>query len=834
MVATEAFPPDDFAAPGAMLQALLELSPLSVVLYKPVHAPEGEVIDFEFAYLNPAAQLLLQLPARPGGTTYRQHFPHSSENDGLALHQAAFASGRAAHFEVVYHVGDYDYQCQVATQRVGDELLVNITATATNEARPAVEEALRLSQAREQQARLAAEQERNLLQALLNQAPVAIGLFQGPDHVVAMANDQLCGMWGYPAAQVLHRPLLEAVPELQGQGFTELMADVARTGEPFVGTTVPAQLRQQGQVTTRFFDFVYQPLYDAAGQLLGVLDIAIDVTAQVLDREQVQALNEELSATNEELQTSNEELLLANRELTEAQLQLATERERLTQVFAKTPALIALLHGPHHTITYANPAFQQFFASGPLLGHAYAEALPKVHAQGHGAWLQQVYTTGKTAVGSERPLLLPTADGGERLVYLDFTYEAYGSPTPEGIFLFAFDVTERVLARRQRLAYQQLRAVFEQAPVAISILQGPDYQIEVANPFIIDMWGRTAEGVLNKPFFEVLPELREQGFEGVLAEVRRSGQPYVAQEVEARFWRAGKFETSYVNLSIYPLRDEQSEVVGLILVSTDVSTQLRARQREQEFNEELAVMNEELQSANDELGATNLRLTRTNVDLDNFIYTASHDLRAPITNIEGLLQVLQSELPAGQTNEVVYILGLMQDSVDRFKRTIEHLTEVSKLQKEHGQGATPVRLAEVIQNVQLDLVPLIKETGAQVAVDVPAFVTLTFSEKNLRSVVYNLLSNALKYRHPDRVPQVRLLSRTQGHHLVLEVQDNGLGLDLTRDHELFTMFQRYHTHVEGSGIGLYMVKKIVENAGGRIEVESQLGCGSTFFVYFPR
>jgi signal transduction histidine kinase len=80
---------------------------------------------------------------------------------------------------------------------------------------------------------------------------------------------------------------------------------------------------------------------------------------------------------------------------------------------------------------------------------------------------------------------------------------------------------------------------------------------------------------------------------------------------------------------------------------------------------------------------------------------------------------------------------------------------------------------------------------------------------------------------------VRLLSRTQGHYLVLEVQDNGLGLDLTRERELFSMFQRYHTHVEGSGIGLYMVKKIVENAGGRIEVESKLDHGSTFFVYFP-
>jgi signal transduction histidine kinase len=175
----------------------------------------------------------------------------------------------------------------------------------------------------------------------------------------------------------------------------------------------------------------------------------------------------------------------------------------------------------------------------------------------------------------------------------------------------------------------------------------------------------------------------------------------------------------------------------------------------------------------------------------------------------------------------------MQDSVERFKRTIDHLTEVSKLQKEHGQDAIPVRLAEVIENVRLDLVPLIEEVGARLIIDVPSFVTLTFSQKNLRSVVYNLLSNALKYRHPERAPQVRLLSRTQGHYLVLEVQDNGLGLDLTRERELFSMFQRYHTHVEGSGIGLYMVKKIVENAGGRIEVESKLDHGSTFFVYFP-
>lgn len=178
---------------------------------------------------------------------------------------------------------------------------------------------------------------------------------------------------------------------------------------------------------------------------------------------------------------------------------------------------------------------------------------------------------------------------------------------------------------------------------------------------------------------------------------------------------------------------------------------------------------------------------------------------------------------------------LMQEATERFKRTITHLTGISRLQKEYGHAAEAVQLAAVIEAVRLDLLPLIQQTQAQLEVQVPASLALNFSEKNLRSVVYNLLSNALKYCHPDRMPQVRVSYLPQRDYQVLEVQDNGLGLDLSHGQEkLFAMFQRLHTHVEGTGIGLYMVKKIVENAGRRIEVESQLGQGSTFRVYFRR
>jgi signal transduction histidine kinase len=100
--------------------------------------------------------------------------------------------------------------------------------------------------------------------------------------------------------------------------------------------------------------------------------------------------------------------------------------------------------------------------------------------------------------------------------------------------------------------------------------------------------------------------------------------------------------------------------------------------------------------------------------------------------------------------------------------------------------------------------------------------------------VYNLLSNAIKYGSPKRVPLVRLGCRTTADYQVLTVEDNGLGMEARELSQLFTMFKRFHNHVEGSGIGLYMVKKMVENAGGHFEVESRLDQGSAFRIFFRR
>jgi signal transduction histidine kinase len=294
-------------------------------------------------------------------------------------------------------------------------------------------------------------------------------------------------------------------------------------------------------------------------------------------------------------------------------------------------------------------------------------------------------------------------------------------------------------------------------------------------------------------------------------------------------------EVGYFTFIFQPLRDEHGQVNRISCVALDVTTQVQARQQVQGLNEELAVLNEELRATNEELNESNRQLTRTNVDLDTFVYTASHDLKAPITNIESIALALRDTLAddVQQNTLVAQLLDLLDTTVTRFRFTIGQLTDISRLQLAHAGPAEPVVLAAVVQDVRLDLMSAIAAAGARLTVAVPAELVVSFSPANLRSIVYNLLSNALKYRALDRPSRVHVQATYTGQSVVLAVHDNGLGMSEVQQRQLFGLFQRLHTHVEGTGVGLYITKRLVENAGGTITVQSQPGVGTTFTVTFP-
>ncbi|MFT2010710.1 hybrid sensor histidine kinase/response regulator [Pontibacter sp. 13R65] len=227
-------------------------------------------------------------------------------------------------------------------------------------------------------------------------------------------------------------------------------------------------------------------------------------------------------------------------------------------------------------------------------------------------------------------------------------------------------------------------------------------------------------------------------------------------------------------------------------------------------------------------------LIKINKDLENFVYTASHDLKAPITNIEGLIKALQETLSDNcvELEESNSILQMIDNSIDRFKNTLTDLTEVAKLQYQEESNHDSVSFQEILDDVKSHIKRMIQESDAEIEEDFLKVPGVVYSRKNLRSIVYNLVSNAIKYRHPLRQPKIKVSTYQEGAYVVLAVQDNGLGIKTQDHHKVFSMFTRLHDHTEGTGVGMTIVKRIVENSDGKIELESELGQGSLFKVYF--
>jgi signal transduction histidine kinase len=250
---------------------------------------------------------------------------------------------------------------------------------------------------------------------------------------------------------------------------------------------------------------------------------------------------------------------------------------------------------------------------------------------------------------------------------------------------------------------------------------------------------------------------------------------------------------------------------------------------------ELTASQQQVQAQNLRLHTANQQLVHTNQDLDNFVYAASHDLKQPINNLVGLFGELRRTATFHDAEEAV-VLHLVDESLRNLSTTIHDLAAVVQEQRPPSALASePVALAEVLADVQLALRPAWLATQGQLTVDFAALPTLHGVRSSLRTIMFNLLSNALKYRQPTRLLRVHVRTYEQAGCAVLEVRDNGLGIDLVRcGKELFHLFRRFHPEAaEGTGVGLFLVNRLVEGTGGHMQVDSQPGGGTTFRAHLP-
>ncbi|QKG52893.1 response regulator [Hymenobacter sp. BRD67] len=256
----------------------------------------------------------------------------------------------------------------------------------------------------------------------------------------------------------------------------------------------------------------------------------------------------------------------------------------------------------------------------------------------------------------------------------------------------------------------------------------------------------------------------------------------------------------------------------------------------QQLRESLDALEEtrrEISAKNALLTAANQQLARTNADLDNFVYAASHDLKQPVNNLYGLFEELRRSADFHDP-AAAKMWQLVDDSLSVLATTITDLATVVQVERQPAElPKEPVALADVAAEVQQTLHIQLLNTHAVIQTDFAELPLVEYVHSNLRTILLNLVGNALKYRHPARVPLVQIRTRSLAGCPVLEVQDNGLGIDLDKHGaELFQLFRRFHPEAAaGTGVGLFLVNRLVVIHGGHIEVASEPGCGTTFSVF---
>ncbi|GAB3510108.1 hypothetical protein GCM10027341_48100 [Spirosoma knui] len=396
------------------------------------------------------------------------------------------------------------------------------------------------------------------------------------------------------------------------------------------------------------------------------------------------------------------------------------------------------------------------------------------------------------------------------------------------------------LADRLQISEQQYRQMTNSLPLLIFSLTS-DNRLVYAN-----------QGFTNF-LDDTLPELNQKGWltifhEDDRASVRTAWADSVASSTPFQGeWRLRHRQTDeYVwhMVSASPLRDANQRIVHWNGFMADIHAQ-RVVEQTLRDNEELRQSRSQLRTSQQQLEGNINELNRSNTELAQFAYVASHDLQEPLRKIQAFSTMLTEQYAPALDPTAQDIIRRMQGATGRMQELIRGLLAYSRLNTEKPSFRA-VSLNQLINEVIGDLETAIEDRAA--VIEVEALPTIRGNGLQLRQLFQNLLSNALKFTSPDRIPSVhisaQLLSDAEiqtlypnasGDYVAVSIQDNGIGFEEKHTNRIFNLFQRLHGRNEytGTGIGLAVCKKVVDNHSGYLSAHSKPNVGSTFVVYLP-
>jgi len=635
------------------------------------------------------------------------------------------------------------------------------------------------------------EQFRNLV----TQSPIPMAIFRGPEFVIEMGNEvMLKTLWHKPSHEVFGKKLLEVFPELIDQKFPALLTEVLKSGQSYKESEAVAILSTPSGLKKHYLDFEYAPLREITQETSGIMVTVMDVTEKVEARQVIKESAERLRLATEGAQIATWDLDLNTREIIYS--------GQLTKFFG---------YDESHKMTHQEMRDQIHSEDIAIVEKAYERAMQdgnyqyearSVHPDKSHRWIR---TIGKVFFDEQNK-----------------PYRMLGT---------MMDITERkqsaqILERSEK----KFRTLSDSMPQHIWTGE-PDGTLNYFNQSVYDYSGLTPEQVEKEGWIQIVhPDDKEENIRQWIESVT-TGKPFL---FEHRFRRHDGEYRWQLSRAI-PQKDEEGKILMWVGTSTDIHDRKlfidELEQNVRERTKQLSKLNQDLQKSND--------------DLAQFAYVASHDLQEPLRKIQTFTtRILEVENENLSQKGRDYFTRI-QASSSRMQQLILDLLSYSRV----NAGKKLMEAADLnvlLQNVREQLKETLDQKNAQIhSTTLPTLIAIPFQFEQLFT---NLISNALKFSKPDQAPVINIQSESihgkdipsstidkQVYYHHLRVADNGIGFESQYSERIFQVFQRLHgkEEYEGTGIGLSIVKKIVDNHHGIITAESELGKGTTFHIYIP-
>ena len=383
-------------------------------------------------------------------------------------------------------------------------------------------------------------------------------------------------------------------------------------------------------------------------------------------------------------------------------------------------------------------------------------------------------------------------------------------PAVEGIVVNSRDITDHIKTQKAiKESEERFRSFFENSLDAIMVTL-PNGEILAANPSACNMFQRSEKeicalgrnGILDPDdpaLIKVLKTRRETGMATAeLTFIRKDGTKFPGEVTTSIFRDAEGKERSTV--TIRDITERKNTEVNLLALNKNLK----------KFTKELI---------------------KANKDLEQFSYIISHNLRAPVANIIGLSQLLNGE---DYSQEVkMKFKEEIEVNAHRIDNVIKDLNQVLQVKHDFSEVKQYISLNEIVNSIKTNLQETIKREDITITTDFREVEKINSISSFIYSIFFNLIFNSIKFRHPERSAVIDMTAEKKNGTVRFIFKDNGLGVDLDKKRgQIFGLYKRFHHHIEGKGMGLFMVKTQVEMIGGKISIASKVNRGSTFILEF--